>query len=317
MELREALEKIRLEFGKEYFLNRNVVSVLADYGAFKNEPSARIIIKLLITEKALEKYLNSNNLIERNQIIQIFINNTGISEERAAYILNLFVGNITTNEGVQTAYDKSAVVDALQENNKSVSNSKYSNPVPKDVSNVSFLGVPMGSDYFSFENALYSKGANFCGKEGYKRRFLLHNFLFSIRSIVSVYQSKYCKKVKRILIQQTVSERVVREERLRQIKDLYESKYGIPSDELTWTINDVKISIKDDNGMFADKVVIEYEYVNPAFLNFEEKEEARLKEQIRLKEIRQQIEKEQKEREEKIRKQQAEIEERNALYNDI
>lgn len=36
MELSDAIKKVRDIFGKEYFFQKNIVSVLADFGAFKN-----------------------------------------------------------------------------------------------------------------------------------------------------------------------------------------------------------------------------------------------------------------------------------------
>lgn len=91
MEIGEALVKIREIFGKDYLLDKNILSALADFEVFKNKPWAKFIIKHLIEDKTLEKYLVSRNASERTKIIKIFTINTGIDYSKVNFILDQFL----------------------------------------------------------------------------------------------------------------------------------------------------------------------------------------------------------------------------------
>lgn len=60
MNLKEGILKAKQDFGVEIVYEKKLISILADYGVFKNQPSRRFIIKELILNNYIRDYIDSN-----------------------------------------------------------------------------------------------------------------------------------------------------------------------------------------------------------------------------------------------------------------
>lgn len=85
---KKALQHIATEHGIDVLFERRLIPMLADYGAFKETPAFRTILKLLFDGQFLQAYLNTDKSIEHDQILMKFINKTGIEKALSYDLLN-------------------------------------------------------------------------------------------------------------------------------------------------------------------------------------------------------------------------------------
>lgn len=275
MNFKEALDKICNQFNKEIIFERRVISILDDYGAFKDVPYYKLFYKTILSSSDVKK-LVGNNENDRNKELFTFISLTGLDENKVKSFLAIILG---CHNGIKTSPHR-------DRNSTSSSNTKYSDKrevqQPEiDYSKITqsnqirFMEVPIGARYLEFENALFKRGASLYRNNMQEVTFLLKDYLFERDAHITLYHSKNSKIVYKISIEiltgLTVDE--YRKNFTTKVLNLYQRKYGnnyatYPSNETIyeWDMRDAEISICDA----VKKTVIVYRLMTEDIRKYEE-----------------------------------------------
>lgn len=89
MDFKSALNKICNDFNKDIIFERRVISILDDYGAFKDVPYYKLYYKTALSTGNLKNLISQNDNI-RDKEIFTFVSITGLDENKT----KLFLSNI-------------------------------------------------------------------------------------------------------------------------------------------------------------------------------------------------------------------------------
>ncbi|MDE5773837.1 MAG: hypothetical protein K2H86_05220 [Muribaculaceae bacterium] len=323
MDLRSALDKVCNDFGMEILFEKRIISILADYGAFKEVPAYKVIYKLLLSELSLKEYTNCQGIERQKLLMKQFVENTGINEKKAleliSIILNVLYGERNLpNVNIEIPKIPNGQQDSVTKHNNDESSSQLSN----HVETVKFLGITLGSSIEIFADELKRRSARIVPGSASKT-FKIQSFLSYKDVKIEFYTYEFSSVVKNIVVTfpNNHSSRGEIDKVYKDIQGLYVEKYSPNNSKSTsWRIGlcDIEIKLKRfwEDGVWGS-VKLKYSYSNPQLIKSDlierrKKDAALLAEKQKKREEEMSIRK-QKEEQERIRKQKI----REQSLNDI
>lgn len=302
MDFQQVLCKIVSDYGKEKIFDKNIVSLLADYKAFEENPSYRIFYKLLIGDGSLFKLLSSNDN-DQLRLIEAFLSKTGLDKFKFFAFLDTlslcYSGKHLSSERnfQNTSNTHNDSVEKPQNPSGSSRHTNFSE-------NITFLGLPLGSSYFAFENAIFSKRGYQKSRRKSEVSFVLPNFLFGKIGHITLYKFPDFKPVYKVSTRFEQGQKLEAISLYARILDLYKRKYGdghnISTYDVEWTANHCSIYLY----IKSSDVIIDYKISSPEIdrLETQQKIEAERKRK-ELEQLRKKREEEARRLEEEKRKQ--------------
>lgn len=263
MDFQTALQKVKTQFGKEILLQSKIVFILSDFQAFSNVPSYRVVLRHLINEGVVIKYVKTTNTNEQCRIIEKFVDHTGFNKEISTNLLDLFYKIYT---GHSTANDPNSIIPNNHNSNKKNTVSPKKDTSETEIkthksTKLSVLGVKLGETASSLYNAIRQRG----GRRGYGfNTYVLSDFAGMKDVDLTILEYQYSKLIHTVLIEKKqLFSRKARVNEFNRLTNLYTIKYG----KGIYGLN--KWSWSDSNGnniniRFSDtKLIIEYSYNIP------------------------------------------------------
>lgn len=303
MDFHSALQQVKKQFGKEILLQIKVVSILSDYQAFTDVPSYRVVLRNLISDGIVFKYVKTKNTNERERLISTFVSQTGFDKQICSALLDqiysvftdrLLQGNNNVNPVVNNHTAKEKFVSSENESVKEIKIQKSSK--------LSVLGVELGRPSAELYSIIRQRGGR--RNLGFNA-YIISDFAGLKDAELTISEYPYSKLIHSVLIEKKqLFSRKARVDEFNRLTNLYAMKYGKGFYGLNkWTWSDSmgnSISVR-----FSDtKLIIEYSYAIP---NIEAIESAKKKEaeDARRAELekRRQEELKRKQREDALRKQ--------------
>ncbi|MDE6335001.1 MAG: hypothetical protein K2L34_00375 [Muribaculaceae bacterium] len=327
MDFRSALSKACNDFGKEIIFEKRIISILADYGAFKNNPAYKVIYKLFLSELSLKDYIDCRDAERQKLLMKQFVENTGINEHKAVQLRAIILDTLSVEDNsLGSVIEINALQNETQESvpKRSVEcNQCEDSPEYTSTSKtVKFLGITLGSPLDVFVDELKKRSAKIVPGSASKT-FKIQSFLSYQNVKIELYTYETSPVVKNIVV--TVpnhrNSRGETDKIYNDIQGLYVEKYS-PYDKKSssWQIGFCQVEVKLqrfwEDGIWGS-VKIRYTYSNPELINLDlierhEQEIALLAEKQKKREEERLI-KMQKEEQERIRKQKI----REQSLNDI
>lgn len=318
MDFRIALDKICNDFGIEILFEKRIISILADYGAFKDVPAYKVIYKLFLSELSLKEYINSQGEEHQKLLMKQFIKNTGINEKKAQELKDI-IQNVLSKGGnlPKAKIDTPNFTNRQQEASEKYSNDKNQPQYSKSVEAVSFLGITLDNSVEVFSDELKRRSAKIVSGRASKT-FKIQSFL-SYRNVkIELYTYEFSPVIKNIIVTfpNSSNSRGEIDRIYKDIQEFYVEKYSPKNSRSTsWRIGLCDIEIKLQRFWYDGawgSVKLKYSYSNPQLIKLDlierRKKDAILlaeKQKTREEETRIRIQKEEQERirKQRIRKQ--------------
>lgn len=234
MDFKEALINTINRFGREIVFDRRFLSILADYGAFKNNPAYKFILK-----EALVDQISYRKILE----------STG--NERARYISQLSLRKGFDNSIVNTLFD--VIFKQIHGNsgqNIDIAAQQIKLPITSseflDFPEITFLGLPQGSTIKEFEARVKKQGgAIICKSQTFEILRMQESMSFNNIELCCKFYPE-TKIVFQIEIDIHFSPKLRRTKILTILEEIYRNKYGNPQflkGVYKWTVKDSFINL--------------------------------------------------------------------------
>lgn len=317
MDFKSALTKVCHDFSKEIIFQRRIISILDDYGAFKDVPYYKLFYKTIFNIGDMAQLI-SQNPNERAQTIYSFLAFSGLDEIKVKSFLTLISecyygvtsNPLQSNDAGKAPQNESSITE-IQHEDIQVPQISHSDKV-------TFLGIPLGDSYFAFENVLYSRNCYIKNRKGNDVTFAYENFLFAKKALVTLSKLQNSKIVSKIRVE-LITEITHKDLELSfwsDVVNLFKAKYGNPASNIYSSNKPIKwIFDSDEISLFLEdgKVVIIYVLISNDVQAYERA--MQLKIEQRQKEIeRQKAEMEAKRKQEEM---EAQRKEQQRYFKDI
>lgn len=234
MDFKNALSKICKDFNKEIIFERRVISILDDYGAFKDKPYYKLFYKTVLSSGNITNLisLDRNN---RHRELFLFVTRTGLDEHKVTEFLSEIMS--CYHEKTETRLneeEKNKCIDTSGESNTQIQEDpQCSHDNIINNSDITFMGVALGAAYQDFDDVLKAKGF-MRGKSTYENTRYFGDFLSFKQCVVYLYWTPKTKKIYQIIIhpKEHIDNGTLKLH-YHSIKQLYISKYGQPASEDT------------------------------------------------------------------------------------
>lgn len=199
MDFRIALDKICNDFGIEILFEKKIISILADYGAFKDVPAYKVIYKLFLSELSLKEYINSQSEERQKLLMKQFIENTGINEKKAQELKDIIL-NVLSKGGnsPKAKVDTPNFTNRQQETSGKNSNDKNQPQCSKSVEVVKFIGITLDSSVEVFSDELKRRSAEIVPGRA-SRTFKIQSFLSYKNVKIELYTYEFSPTIKILL----------------------------------------------------------------------------------------------------------------------
>lgn len=237
MTLNEAWIKLKNIEGSKTYKPSQIYSILADFGIFNEYPKLRLALK-----SALQNDLWS--LLNKSKISISDIDNLRLKIEYDGFAMEIIEEIISS---IDMSKNISNLVKSKSEVNKNDLLPKVDFPNSKeDPSLLAFMGIKLGSDLSDFEWMLKKNKFSYFNRQtslnaecsvGYRGAFACFKSC-SIR----LFYNPANQKVYKIGIYDSTTDKP--DKRFHLCRDLYDTKYGIPKEELVEKGKDIKVKLK-------------------------------------------------------------------------
>ncbi len=200
MDFRIALEKICNEFGKEILLEKRIISILADYGAFKDVPAYKVIYKLFLSELSLKEYINSRGGERQKLLMKQFVDNTGINEQKALELTDIILSVLS--KGIKSPKANKGIPNSTnrqQETAIEYSDDKNLPQCSKSVETVTFLGITLDNSVEVFSDELRKRSAKIVPGRASKT-FKIQSFLSYKNVKIELNTYEFSPVIKNIVV---------------------------------------------------------------------------------------------------------------------
>lgn len=155
MDFKSALNRICNDYDKDIIFERRVISILDDYGAFKDIPYYKLFYKSALASGNLRALISTNDNI-REKGIYTFVSMNGFDGNKVKIFLSIIyecynslsMGSEKQNSSIPNKEDSTSDTPSSPNNNL---------PTNSDF-HLDFWGIPMGSTTHEFDKLLKSKG---------------------------------------------------------------------------------------------------------------------------------------------------------------
>lgn len=244
------LAQIIHDFGVTILADKKVVNILADYGC-KERPMLKMMgDSIRLNNLQLSDFISNPESISSRLYSYLTIN-CGYSPSLVRYFLDCVAFGI----GAKTTHPISlSAPEQRCENNNSTSHTNKSYDI------VSFMGVPLGSHYTNFKNAIKIQSGKFIQGVNSKYEFHIPNFIDidNWELIIDVHNSGIVSKIQLIQKSYSLTQRL---RIVKRIVELYSIKYGFPQSSSTWLFEPIKIQIRSSFNL-GNNVAIEYSFID-------------------------------------------------------
>lgn len=87
MNFKSALKKACRDFNKEILFDKRIISILDDYGVFKEEPFIKLFYRIALNSSSLRQFISTNRS-ERDKYMSTFVTINGLDENKAKTFLS-------------------------------------------------------------------------------------------------------------------------------------------------------------------------------------------------------------------------------------
>lgn len=223
MDFKSALQQVANQFGKEIHLQNKVVSILSDFQAFSDAPSYRVVLRNLIRDGVVFKYVKTNNINERDRLISTFVSQTGFEKQICTTLLNHIYSIFTGRSAIENNNHTSVNNQSSKENLVSAENESEKELKIQKSSKLSVLGVELGSPYSDFHHKLNHKGFERPSGSGL---YWLNDFAGLKDVEIKLLKYEYSKLVYNICVSKIYTHNLDCEYELNRLIRLYTMKYG-------------------------------------------------------------------------------------------